>query len=241
MPAPLVFAAIAAALRALAAALLPWFRKWGAVILGALLVQFKTWLDSLKDWAKEELQDFFIKDNPDAEDLRDFVNLMRGKESKFQDKIQARIAAAEGTLTEKRNAALARFDEVSDRMHAKHPVLWNDAYRSQLRDKLAAQLDKAIAGIVKRMDDEARVKLHQAQVIAQNTINSATNAVQKAEVKRAQVAALRSPVFADRSDTQMKKMLDALDKGTSQNKHTREEIENEIKGRKLQGKWNPKG
>lgn len=239
MPAPVVFAAIAAALRALAAALLPWFRKWGLALFAFLAGQFKAWLDSLKEWAKEELQDFFIKDNPDAEDLADFVALMRGKESRFQDKIQAKLASAQGTLTEKRNAALARFDEVSDRMHAKHPVIWNDAYRSQLRDKLAAQLDKAIAGIVKRMDDEARIKLHQAATVTQNAINSATNAVQKAQVKRDEVKRLRT-LPPGRSDTQVQSYLDTLDRGTATHHFTRQQLLDEIKGRKLEGKWNPK-
>jgi hypothetical protein len=239
MPAPIVFAAIAAALRALAAALLPWFRKWGLHLLAFLAGQFKTWLDSLKEWCKEELQDFFIKDNPDAEDLVDFVNLMRGKESKFQDKIQAKLAATQGTLTEKRNKALERFDQVSDRMHAKHPVIWNDAYRSQLRDKLAAQLDTAIANIVKRMDDEARVRIHQGQKIIQDSINDATNAVARAEIKRQAIEALRSPRLKGRSDTQVAGYLRTLKDGTSTHPYSLEELENEVKGRKAQGKWNP--
>ena len=216
-----------------------WFRKWGVALLAFLAGQFTKWFESLKEWVSEELQDFFIKGNQDAEDLRDFVALMRGKSSKFEDKIQKRLDDTKGTLREKRDAAMKRFDEVSDRMHAKHPVLWNDSYRSQLRTKLSDAMEKAEITFVERMERESRRTVALGQKVVADAIAGATNAFQKAEVKRAEVAALRSPKFVGRSDTQVAGYLKALKAGTGAGHYTQEELDNEISGRKKQGKWNP--
>ena len=215
------------------------FTKWIQAIVAVVVLQAKEWIKSMSDYADEQLRERFLKGNPDAQDLLDFIRLMNGKGSAYQQKIDARLSQAAGKIAEEKAELIAKFDRQSDAFHLKHPVIFNDSYRSQLRTRLVDFLDKSEEKANRRMIDGAAAGAARGQLIIQNAIAKATNAVDRANATRAEIAALRSPKFVGRSDTQIKGYRHSLTNGTASGQFTIEELDNEILGRKKAGKFNP--
>lgn len=229
-------AAVATSMLAMFKTLLGWARSGiGALwaFIGAFIAtEWQAWKKSL---GATFVKWFVDEKDPDQAKLLDFIALLDGRASKFEADIKEKIETQYKKAQAARDEYLARFDRGADKLHEKHPIIFNETYRDSLRSRLQGHLDKAIDKGRNRALEEAQLAISEMAAEAAKMKLRATNIVQKAEAKRAEIEALRTPGLNGRSREQLKKLLKNIEDGDSRSQWTREQIENQIKAMDMKG------
>lgn len=236
MAAPLIASAIAALLRKYIARALVWARSKLTILftnlLTFLLTVGKDWLESMTTQARTLILN---KDDPNDQDLARFIAIATGREASISAEMDRRINEAGDKARDIRDEYLAHYDTYSRNLERRYPVLFNEAFRLKLRDRLTAAINRQIDSAMQRAIQQSALTAQKIAAAREKLVEKAGEKVQEANAIRA----LRSPRLKGRSDTQVAGYLRTLKDGTATHPYSLEELENEIKGRKAQGKWNP--
>lgn len=218
---------------------LPWLIALGSQALILLKGIGREWVASVKAYAAE----FVVSDDPDYQDLQDFLNALRGRESKMEAKLIATMNKQIDQITRQKRKMLLKFDQQTLRLQGSGFIAaaaFNENFRLDIRGRLSRFWDDAEARARAKIIEGATAARAMRQSAADEAERRARAAFTRAEDKRAQIAALRSPKFIGRSDTQVAGYLKTLNAGTATHSYTEQELKDEIEGRKRSGKWNPK-
>ena len=228
---------------AVATSLFQMFRnllKWAKAGISALWAAVGAVIATEWDAWKKSIGATFVKwfidvKDPDQARLLDFINLLDGRASKFEADINAKIDAQYEKAQAARDEYLAKFDRGAEKLHFHHPFFFNESYRDGLRARLSSYLDKLVDKGRQRALESAQLAIAKMQAENAKMKERATNIVQKAEAKRAEIEALRTPGLNGRSREQLRELLKNIEDGDNRSQWTREQIENQLKAMDMKG------
>lgn len=230
-------AAMSKAMQAILAAVkgrfIPWLLAlWGQIAL-VMKGVWRDWVDS----AKSMMADIVSDGDPSLNQLTGFLDLLNQRSTAFDDKIESIRRSGVEKIDREKAKMLLSFDQQTLRLQGKNTLtllVFNESFRLSLRSRLVHLWDDTVTRILAKADALAAQIKRNKDKLRDEIAGKANEAYQKAEATRSQIAALRLPAIKGRSLAQVESLLRNVKDGDNKAGYTREQLENDIKGRKLE-------